>query len=232
VIVAELWRFPVKSMGGERLERCGVTRLGLDGDRRWGLLDARTGRILTAKREGRLLMASARCTPSGAVVTLPDGRETDDSNEISAWLDLDVRLIPAGGQGGTFENPRDFENETDWVTWQGPPLAFHDIERARVSLLSRETIRSWDPRRFRSNLVLDGSGEDHLVGRNVTVGSVTLSVEKQLARCVMVTRAQPGLVRDLHVLRTLNSERGSCLGVGALVETEGSLAVGDKLSVG
>ena len=86
-------------------------------------------------------------------------------------------------------------------------------------------------RRFRFNVVVDGDGEDALVGRTVLLGGVTLEVMKRIDRCVMVTRAQPdGIGRDLRVLRRINAEHGGCLGIGAVVRRPGHLAVGDELS--
>ncbi|MFP5488984.1 MAG: MOSC N-terminal beta barrel domain-containing protein, partial [Acidimicrobiia bacterium] len=40
--IAEIWRYPVKSMGGERLDVADVTPDGIDGDRAWGVLDPTT----------------------------------------------------------------------------------------------------------------------------------------------------------------------------------------------
>ena len=48
--VAELWRFPVKSVGGERLQRVTVGPGGLEGDRGWAIWDLRDGLGLTARR--------------------------------------------------------------------------------------------------------------------------------------------------------------------------------------
>ena len=60
-----------------------------------------------------------------------------------------------------------------------------------------------------------------------------LDVIKPIDRCVMTTRPQPGgIERDLDVLRTINAERQSWLGVGALVVEAGTLAVGDEVGAG
>jgi len=56
-----------------------------------------------------------------------------------------------------------------------------------------------------------------------------LEVVKSIDRCVVVTRAQPGLDRDLDVLRTINRERGSFLAVGALVASGRLIDVGDDV---
>jgi len=216
-------------MLGECLDFARVSDIGIEGDRRFGIVDVASGRVLTAKREGRLLCASSRFVGNTVVITLPDGRETIDDADLSAWLDREVVLRAAGAEGGQFENPQDFEHEADWVQWQGPPHAWHDVNRARLSLVSTASIAPWDPARFRSNVLLDGSGEDDLVGRSVRVGTVHLSIEKHLTRCVVVTRAQGSLPRDLDVLRTINRERDGKLAVGALVTTAGRISLGDEV---
>jgi uncharacterized protein YcbX len=91
-------------------------------------------------------------------------------------------------------------------------------------------VRSWDPRPFRANVLLDGEGEDSLVGSRVTLGEAMLDIEMRIERCVMTTRAQAGGVEsDLDVLRTLARERDACLAVGALVVAQGTVRVGDSL---
>lgn len=51
--VGELWRFPVKSMLGERLDRAEVSAGGVVGDRAYGIVDVATGRIASAKHPRR-----------------------------------------------------------------------------------------------------------------------------------------------------------------------------------
>lgn len=71
--VVGLWRYPVKSLQGEPLDAATVEADGVVGDRRWGLRDQRTGRILTARRRPELLGASASYDGDEPVITLPDG---------------------------------------------------------------------------------------------------------------------------------------------------------------
>ena len=47
--VATLWRFPVKSMGGEQLQDVEVTERGVLGDRAYALIDKDTGKVVSAK---------------------------------------------------------------------------------------------------------------------------------------------------------------------------------------
>jgi uncharacterized protein YcbX len=230
--VLQLWRYPVKSMAGERLDESAVDDLGLPGDRWWGVVDLETGKVLTAKREARLLHARARLVGDDEVeVELPDGRLLTSDDQLSAWLGRRVSLQRAGESGGHFENPRDFENETDWVDWQGPPRAWHDMRRARVSVVSTGSLGQWDVRRFRPNVLVDGDGEGALVGRSVRLGTAILSVTTLIERCVVITREQPGITKDLDVLRQVNREHDGLVAVGALVETPGFVKVGGELLV-
>jgi uncharacterized protein YcbX len=233
--VAELWRYPVKSLQGERLDSAELTADGVEGDRRYAIYDVGTGFGLTGRRHPELLFASARLREDGtAEITLPDGSIAVDDSELSAWLGRPVALVSvAAGEARHYENVADFEHEetSAWVPFVGAEGAFHDNAGARVSLVSTGTIGSWDRRRFRPNVLLEGEGEDGLVGSEVALGGARLEVGMKLERCVMTTRPQPGgIERDLAVLRTIARERDACLAIGALVTQPGTVRVGDLLA--
>jgi uncharacterized protein YcbX len=219
---------------GEPVASVAVTPNGLEGDRRFGILDCATGNILTARREPQLLFASAAIDDAGVLtITLPDGSTAKDDDALSSWLGRRVELRAASDDfAGTYETNflvGDDEGR-DWFAWQGPANRFHDSERTVVSLVSAGTIGAWDPRRFRANVLLDGNGEDALVGSTVQLGDAVLDVAKQVDRCVMVTRPQPGgIERDVDVLKTINRDRAGNLAIGAVVTTPGRVAVGDEL---
>lgn len=227
--VREIWRYPVKSMGGEQLTTAMVGPLGIPGDRGWGVRDQATGMILTGRREPRLLMATARLTHGAPVITTDTGDVLATSGQLSTWLDRPVELVPAGDSPGTFENPMDIDREDDWVSWQSQPGTFHD-GRSTVSLVSRGSLGDHEPRRFRINLILDGEGEDALVEHEVRIGSARLRVRKPIDRCIMVARAQPGVPADLGVLKRVIRERNNRMGVGAVALDAGSISVGDAVA--
>jgi len=228
----ELWRYPVKSLQGERIEATTVTPEGFEGDRRLAIFDAETGFGLTARRVPELLFASARMAQGGEVeITLPDGSPAPDDEALSSWLGRPVRLrSPDQVARRRYENPVDFEEEEAWEPFEGAGGAFHDRGKARVSLVSAGSLGAWDRRRFRANVVLDEEGEDALVGWTVALGGAELEVAERLSRCVMTTRPQPGAIgRDLDVLRTLGRQRDGCLAVGAVVTRPGRVQVGDAV---
>lgn len=233
--VLELWRYPVKSLGGERLERAQLGDAGIVGDRGWGIQHVENGNVLTARRAPELLFASARIDGDEVVITLPDGVEVSSAEAgvdaaLSTWLDRQVHLVQPGDEGATYENPMDVENESDWISWKGPTWSFHDSAKSMVSIVGADTLDDRDVRRFRTNVVVSGGAEDALVGSTVALGSASLDIIKQIDRCIMVTRPQPGLDRDLDVLKRVIKERNNFLSIGGRVSATGTVAVGDELT--
>src|ERR1044072_3549319 len=105
--VKEVWRYPLKSMAGERLSTASVGARGLWGDRGWALRDERAGEIRGAKISPALMLCAARYreepaaegAPPHADITLPDGTETStdaaDVNErLSELVGRKVTLWP------------------------------------------------------------------------------------------------------------------------------------------
>jgi MOSC domain-containing protein len=95
--VAELWRYPVKSMLGEQRSSLLVTELGVLGDRVWALRDPATGRIASAKKYPRLLEFRATYaiepTPEtrGRIrVEAPDGRVFSPEDEGASTVVCEI----------------------------------------------------------------------------------------------------------------------------------------------
>ena len=226
--------YPVKSLQGFGVQSRAVGARGLVGDRSHALRDVETGIVLTGRRDPPLLMASAVGGDAGGVaIRLPDGAVTADDTELSAWLGRPIELIDAVDSASTYEINLDFEDDDSPVhRWQGPVGSFHDSTRIQISIIASGDLGHWDVRRFRPNVVVEADDIDHLVGRRVRLGTAEIEIVKPIDRCVMVTRPQPGGIdRDLDVLRTINAERASLLGIGGLVRTTGVVSVGDELSV-
>ena len=108
--VVSLWRYPIKSMQGERLTESAIGPRGLAGDRAYGLIDVETGHLCSAKhprKYGPVFACHAAfvAEPNGAVparvaITLPDGSvvhsDDDDVDErLSDLLSRRVRLEAA-----------------------------------------------------------------------------------------------------------------------------------------
>src|SRR6185369_1343145 len=99
--VEAIWRYPIKSFRGERLDSAEVTANGLAGDRAYALRDKATGRVMSAKRWARLFECGATY-PDGPEalpeVSLPDGRRVPldrAARALSSWLGHEVEVVRA-----------------------------------------------------------------------------------------------------------------------------------------
>jgi MOSC domain-containing protein len=104
--VQQIWRYPVKSMAGEKLGECTVHSLGIPGDRGWALRDETSREITNGKRIPLLMQCAARYReePTYGVIphvdiTLPNGTTTssDDpkvNSRLSEVLGKSVTLWP------------------------------------------------------------------------------------------------------------------------------------------
>ena len=213
--IEQLWRHPLKSAAGERTSALLVSADGVVGDRAWGVRDVASGAVLSAKREPRLLLMSARAVGEGVELVLPSGRAvTGDEADatLSAWLDRDVRLELAASE---------------------PQRRGGFVDEAHLHLVAAGELRDWDVRRFRPNVVVHGLPDlDGLVGERLRLGTVVVDVYKRTKRCAMPTLAQcNGIGKDVGVLRALARERKLRLGVYASVVTPGRLRTGDPITV-
>ncbi len=219
--VAELWRYPVKSLQGEQLDEAVVEDSGLAGDRRWGIVDGETGMVLTARRVPALLLASARRTDTGVEILLPDGEvlagpSVHADEVLLTWIGRRVALVHAetfgAGVGEYFEDATDDESAA--VSWTMPESRF--VDALPLLVITTASLRqgralhpdgAWETRRFRPNIVVDvdddGWVEDAWCGSTVRVGAAVVQPAIPCQRCTMVTRPQPGLDRDLDVFKAL-----------------------------
>ncbi len=102
--VVELWRYPVKSMRGERVEALEITPHGAAGDRAWALRDLANGKVASCKRHPALLgfRASHAGDDASVVIEAPDGRtfrpgDPGASETVSGILGHPVRFERSPG---------------------------------------------------------------------------------------------------------------------------------------
>jgi len=248
--ITAIWRYPVKSFQGERIDDAVLEADGLRGDRCWGVRDEATGRILTGRREPRLLLAGATLAEDGEPdITLPNGDRlrgagpTTDA-ALAAWLGKPVTLVPAdGAPGASAEFFADATDDTSAaVEWTMPPGRF--VDAMPLLVLTTASLRAgaalhpegaWDTRRFRPNLLIDvdagGWVEDGWCDKTLRIDAVELVPHQPCVRCTMVTRPQPGLDRDLEVYKALSRHHDGTCGVWTQVRTPGPVHVGGSVTI-
>ena len=220
--VAEVSRYPVKSMAGERLDSCAVLETGLEGDRRWALVDGttnRAGNLLNIRQEERLMTYQARLGGGSVEVVAPDGhaRRLDEGLVLHLAAEASRPLTLRELEGANFDD--------------SPVLV---VNLATVAAFGANAGMWVDHRRFRANLYMDGlepSEEIRWLGRRVAVGPVELEVVRQCDRCVVITRDPDTTVTTPELLRVLTETHQTFMGVYCKVTRPGSVAVGDQVNV-
>jgi uncharacterized protein YcbX len=222
--VAELWRYPVKSMAGERLDRAEVSWHGVEGDRRWAFVRPGLERSnfpwLTIRERPEMAHFTpsfsdpGRPDDSATIVRTPEGEELDVADPaLAARLGDGVRVI---------KQNRGIPDIA--------PLSL--MSTATIAGLARLVEARLDVRRFRPNLLVDVSGdfpEDDWVGRVLRIGGARMRVDQRDRRCVMINVDPDTTERDAAVLKAVARERDTCLGVYGTTVQPGPVAVGDPV---
>ena len=208
--VAELWRYPVKSLAGERLEATELTGAGLPGDRVVQVWDDRD-MVLTARTHPRLL---------GLRATL--GSDGEPLVNGLPWTAPEVADAIHGAAGAAARLVRNDGPERFDVL---PLLIATDGAIGHLGV---------DRRRFRPNILIEGVeglAEQAWPGGSLRIGETVIGVKKRRGRCVMTTYDPDTLEQDPSVLRRVIRELGGRLGLDCYVVRGGRLAVGDHVEL-
>ncbi len=231
--VLSLHRWPVKSMGGEPVTACEVTRDGVAGDRAHVVYDQFKGapRQLTARQAPRLLAwqasygawnGSADDMPAAELIA-PDGRHW-------AWHDPELSHALAEDLGRDVELRWNAHGEPDLR--QSVLVTVGATHRA----VEGELGRGLDPRRWRTNvhveLDADAFAEEACEGLTLTIGAATFELLHPCVRCVIPTRHPDTQEKAADILKHLTREHGGLFGMNARASGPARIAVGDEVSVG
>lgn len=209
--VAELWRFPVKSLRGERLDVAELGPGGVVGDRMVHLRDGE-GRVLTARSRRGLLGLSGTIGDDGEVMI--DGRPWDSDSARERVR----RVAGVDATAVAFAGPDDGQR--------------HDV--LPLTVLSDGMARAVgaEPRRFRANLVVGGAPwptERAWIGRGLQIGEALIGVRNARTRCVMTTFDPDTLERNPAVLRRIVQEFNGRVALDCWVIAPGVVQVGQPV---
>ncbi len=239
----DLYVYPIKGLGGQRLTRATVTLRGLQHDRRWMLVDA-NGRFITQREQPRLallevhvaetqlritpklaesipplcILTEAPRTPAEPVVIWQDTVAAQPVGpEADAWfsqyLGQPVRLVYLP-DASPRQVDRRFAPEGQHVSLaDGYP--FLVISQASLDDLNSRLPNPLPMNRFRPNLVVSG-GEPYQEDfwKMFTVGGVSFMGVKPCGRCTVITVDQQTAETGKEPLRTLASYRRNLWGLG------------------
>ena len=213
--LSALYRYPLKSGKGETLAQISLDKLGLDGDRRWMLVDEASGRFLTQRAVAQMSQLSALWNAQGGLtLAAPDHAPINVAlpgsaaqlRGVTIWRDT-LRVPDAGDEAAAWVSefigkptrlvqvPLDrarttqagYGKDDDQVAFaDGFPLLL--IGQASLEELSQRVGRPLEMLRFRPNLVIEGSeayAEDGW--KRIRIGEVEFRVVKPCSRCILTT---------------------------------------------
>jgi uncharacterized protein YcbX len=230
--VETLFRYPVKSMRGERLDVAELGWHGLDGDRRLAFRRAgdRGGfPWLTATRLPELMLF-APCRPGPAVAGIPTHVRTPEGEELPIFGD-ELAAEVGRRHGSAVEMMHLDRGVFD-------EASISVITSATVDDVARLTAQRPDVRRFRPNILIrslrsDPFEEDEWVGGVLLFGeadeAATVAVTNRDERCSMVNVDPDSARPAAEVLKTIVRTRDNRVGVYGTVIRRGRLAVGQPV---
>jgi uncharacterized protein len=207
--VSQLWRYPVKSLGGERLDSVTLTVDGVPGDRVVHVAGPRGP--LTGRTRHGLLTVPASTGPDGA--PLVDGHRWDSAEA--------ARIIA------------DHAREGARLVFDETPQRF-DILNLLVATDGAIDRLGHDVRRLRPNIVLEGVAaerERELPGQALLIGDAVIGVHSVRQRCIVTTIAPDTGDQDLSVLRRIRDEFDGEIALNCWVVRPGRVRVGDTVRI-
>jgi len=235
--VTRMWRWPVKSMGGEEVQAVRVDGRGVGGDRthavlhehkgEWKPLSAREAPGLLAFRAAYPFNIDAAIDPERpphALVTRPDGKRT--------WRWGDPQLRSALERA--LERPVRFERDVEGI--QDLQRSVLVTTEASLQALSAELGVDVDLRRFRTNLHLDLDAwryaEEGWEGRElVFAGGARLRLLHPCERCAIPTRDPDTQEKWAGLLKHLHLHHSQRFGINARVIATGRIETGEAVQL-
>jgi uncharacterized protein YcbX len=207
MFVKSLWRYPVKSLGGESLRTAELTDDGVLGDR---VVHVRNHRgPLTGRSRHQLLR-------------IPGGTGPDGSPLVAGhpWHS------PAGARivrelGGA---------DAELASYAGPER--FDVLNLLVATDSAVDQFGEDVRRLRPNVLLGdvpAGAERTWAGRALAIGDAVIGIRDLRGRCVVTTIDPDTGAQDVDVLRRIRDEFDGRLALDCWVISPGTVAVGDSV---
>ena len=201
VYVQQLWRYPVKSMAGEALERAELREDGIAGDRL--VVVHGPNDLVTSRTRPQLLALRGTLSPDGEPLV---ERLPVTSDAVAAMVQ-----IAAGPQArlALLDTTERFDVLPLLVATDGAIKAF-----------------GRDGRRLRPNIVLggvEGLDERDWEGARLRIGAAVIRLDSLRARCIMTTIHPDTLVQDVGVLKDINARFGGKLALNAAVQEAGMI---------
>jgi uncharacterized protein len=236
--IKEIWRYPVSSLGGERLTKADLTGSGLAGDRQYALIDLASGLPAVPEKDRRWRKALHLTAKSTAgkfpAIYFPEDR----CHALNDPL-LNEALSDYFGfhTGVATYDPGESQFNFPLTQYRHHLAPVHLLTTSSLDQLAKLLqVETVDSRRFRPTALIElsqdsGFAENKWTGRRLQLGATELIVREETTRCGMILISQPGLDEDPEILRTILRHNKRNLGTYCSVERTGTIQVGDELFI-
>lgn len=208
--VTEIWRYPVKTMAGEKLQRARIGPLGIEGDRVVHVENAQE-RVITSRSHPRFLGHKGTLGQDGE--PLVDGRPWR-SPDVAAEV---VEIVGPGAKLVRYDGAERFDVLPLLVATDGAIAAF-----------------GHDRRRLRPNIVIggvEGLAEREWPGSCLRIGKVLIGIQDLRLRCIMTAYDPDTLVRDKEITRDIYRRFDGKLALNCFVIEGGEIVLGDGVQL-
>lgn len=232
-IIKALFRYPVKSMHGHRLDEVFLTEQGFAGDRRYAFVRADNHSNfpwLTGRQVSDMLRYKPYFTDPANPLTSPVRVTTPAGENLAVESPELLAELEASYDKGAFLHNRQHGLFDD------SPVSM--ISLATLAQFEQETEMGLDPRRFRPSILVETfTGkpfeEDSWIGQVAQLGdrkdSPQVSLESQNIRCAMIN-LDPDTARESpQVLREVAKSRQNRAGIYGTVVRTGQVRAGDTI---
>jgi uncharacterized protein YcbX len=220
--VKQLYRYPVKSLLGEKVSSFTLDTRGVVNDRLFAITD-----------ENKYIGSHKNTRRFRKLPRLFELKSFINNNEIRISFPNDDQY--------SVDNPILNRKLSDFI---GQPVSIakedkvSHLDDGPIHILTTASL-NWlqgllpnieiTPERFRPNILLDGPSEnkqlteDLWIGKVLNIGNCKLEITNKTQRCLMVTSAQNSLAYSPEILKTLGKHNDACFGVYAKVITQGTI---------
>jgi uncharacterized protein YcbX len=209
MFVKEVWRYPVKSMAGERLSEVTIGPLGIAADRT--VLVHKRGKVVTSRTHHRLLGLKGTLNGQGVPSILGH-----------AWNSPEALALVKAAVGP----------DAELIQYEGKER--FDVLPLLIATDGAISHMGIDGRRLRPNIVIggvDGLRERDWPRRQLRIGSVFVHAAQLRRRCIMTTFDPDTLEEDRNVLRRIVKELDGRMALDCAIVQGGTVREGDPVAL-
>lgn len=261
IVLTQINIYPVKSLGGIKLNSAELTERGIKHDRRWMLIDD-NNKFLTIRQHPEFLFYELSLTDNGFEIKHKDGNnklviplsiDKGDIIKVRIWDDEVTAIVADDNTNGWFLNQLGFSCrlvylpdssprrvQREWVNGERH-VSFADAYpyliagEQSVADLNDKIEEEITLERFRPNLVFSG-GEpyEEFLWKEIKINEVRMQCIKPCTRCIVTTMHPETAVMGKEPLKTLFKQRidnKMVFGENAIMLEQGTISIGDEIEI-